>query len=111
MFTIRPHGKIPPWTALRSDWLKEILALDSQIQIINGLIGRQHDAAQRGEGEADDVGSGEYKLCFAVRGDTDHAPVPVQAGCDVKAPIACHGQTLWTAEAAEEDAGVTIGLD
>ncbi len=91
--------------------LEQVQALDSQVHIINGVVGGEDGGAERRKGHADQVGAGEDERCLALGCDADDAAAAVEAGGKVNVALARDGEALRAAKTAIPDARVAVGID
>jgi hypothetical protein len=72
---------------LAASSLKQREPFDSQVHIINGIVGGEDGGAQGRKGDADEVCSGEDEGCLAVGGYANQAAAAVEAGGEVDVAI------------------------
>jgi hypothetical protein len=71
-----------------SSWsLRQTEAFYAQVHIINGLIGGENGIAEGGEGDADEVDSGENERGLALGSHANQSATPVKAGCEVDVAV------------------------
>ena len=96
---------------LKADSLEQIQPFNSQVHIINGVIGGQDCGAERRKRNAHQIVAGQHQRGLALWRDAHQPAAAVQAGGNEYIALAGNGQSLRTAQPAIPGARVAVRLN